>query len=131
MVAAMPHNIHTIPHTTSSHTGTSHTRPMRHLGEGERSYERVIKREQTNFKREFGLIIVGALIFLASFLWKDFFTDIQEVYFPRRKGLLARGLYIAVVTTILITIAVHIKNAVSPGEQIAFDDSPINDGNHE
>ena len=39
-----------------------------------------------SFKREFGLILIGALIFTASFLWKDLITDVEEKYFPNSNG---------------------------------------------
>lgn len=101
-------------------------RPIRHeiIREKDKIRYQYGEVQKTNFAREFGLIIVGALIFLASFLWKDFLNDVQEVYFPRHHGLWGRGIYILIITLILVTVAVHIKNAVAPGNEIVFDSQP-------
>ena len=84
-----------------------------------------------SFKKEFGLIVVGAIVFTASFLWKDLLTDIEEIYFPKHHGLTGRAIYTVLITVILIIIAVHLRgifgisnNSRSP---IQFDDQPIND----
>lgn len=80
----------------------------------------------TSFKREFGLIIVGAIIFIASFLWKDFIKEVEEQYFPRSYGLAGRAIYTIVITVILVIIAIFIKNIFGIGTRGAeFDDSPI------
>lgn len=63
-----------------------------------------------SYRKEFGLIVVGAIIFIASFLWKDMFTDIKDQYFPRKYGITGRLLFTIVVTMILIMLAVHLKH---------------------
>lgn len=63
----------------------------------------------SSFRREFGLILVGAFIFTASFLWKDVLSEIEELYFPKDDGMFGRILYTIVVTIILVFVAVHIK----------------------
>lgn len=63
-----------------------------------------------SYKKEVGLIVVGALIFTASFLWKDLLVDIEELYFPKEQDLLGRMLYVFVVTLILVLLAVHLKS---------------------
>lgn len=84
-----------------------------------------------SFKKEFGLILVGATIFTASFLWKDFLTDVEEKYFPKNHGLGGRFFFVVIVTIILIAIAVHMKGmfglANSSKNAIKFDDSPVDD----
>lgn len=88
-----------------------------------------------SFRREFGLILVGAIIFTASYLWKDLLLDIEERYFPKHYGLLWRAVYTILVTIILILIAIHLKNQFglnsgsdSTGKKaIEFDDGPIRD----
>lgn len=62
-----------------------------------------------SFKKEFGLILVGAIIFVASFLWKDLLLEIEEYFFPKSNGLAGRIIFTVVVTIILITIAIHLK----------------------
>ncbi|AZL89737.1 hypothetical protein QKC54_gp0184 [Megavirus baoshan] len=88
-----------------------------------------------SFRREFGLILVGAIIFTASYLWKDLLLDIEERYFPKHYGLLWRAVYTILVTIILILLAIHLKNQFglnsgndSTGKKaIEFDDGPIRD----
>nr|WBF71037.1 hypothetical protein [Megavirus caiporensis] len=92
-----------------------------------------------SFRREFGLIVVGAIIFTASYLWKDLLLDIEERYFPKHYGLLWRAIYTILVTIILILLAIHLKNQFglnsggdsngnSSGKKaIEFDDGPIRD----
>jgi uncharacterized protein YxeA len=63
-----------------------------------------------SFKNEFGLMIIGALIFTASFLWKDLLTDIENMYFPKHHGLIKRAIYVILITIILILLAVYIKD---------------------
>lgn len=62
-----------------------------------------------SFKQEFGLIFIGAIIFVISFLWKDLITDIEGIYFPRKYGLLGRFFFIMLITLILIMVIVYIK----------------------
>lgn len=87
----------------------------------------------TKIGREFGLIVAGALIFTASFLWKDFFSDLREYYFPKTEGIGARTIYVLVVSGILVMISLSIRNRMVSDEeeenQIVFDDSPIDQGN--
>ena len=83
-----------------------------------------------SFKKEFGLILVGAIIFTASFLWKDFLSDVEERYFPKEQGLGKRLVFVIAVTIILIALAVHLKGFFgisSNKNSIQFDDSPIDD----
>ena len=88
-----------------------------------------------SFRREFGLILVGAIIFTASFLWKDLLSDIEEKYFPKNHGLAGRAIYTIIITIILIMVAVHLRNTLglsnSSQSPIRFDDQPINNPNDE
>lgn len=80
----------------------------------------------TSFRKEFGLIIVGALIFTASFLWKDLLTEIEEVIFPKGYCISGRILYVIIITIILVSIAVHLKGVLglSNYKTYKFDDDP-------
>lgn len=80
------------------------------------------------YRKEFGLIVVGAIIFIASFLWKDMFTDIKEQYFPKQYGLTGRLLFTIIVTMLLIMLAVHLKhiwglNGIDTS--LSFDDNTL------
>jgi hypothetical protein len=81
------------------------------------------------FGKEFGTIIVGAIIFIASFLWKDFLGDFEDMYFPKQHGLWRRFLFVVAVTVILVTIAVYLKGSLGllTVTDIHFDDTPEND----
>lgn len=90
----------------------------------------------TVFKREFGLIIIGGLVFTASFLWKDFLTDVEEAYFPKEYGLFGRFVFVIVITALLITMAIHLKDRFGltnthVRSAIRFDDQPINDNDNQ
>ena len=88
----------------------------------------------TSFKKEFGLILVSAIIFIASFLWKDLISDVEEKYFPKEYGLTGRAVFVLIVTIGLIAIAIFIRNWFGLNKQssddrgIEFDDQPIGDG---
>ena len=80
------------------------------------------------FKTEFGLIFIGAIIFVASFMWKDFLSDVEEHFFPKTDGFVGRFIYVVVITVILVIIAVHLKTMlglVGANNIIQFDDTPI------
>lgn len=82
------------------------------------------------FQKEFGLLIVGAIIFTASFLWKDLFAEIQDQLFPKQySNLLSRCLFTIIITVILVCIAVNLKPLFGLSKPIQFDDSPINNNN--
>ena len=87
-----------------------------------------------SFRKEFGLILVGAIIFTASFLWKDFLTDLEQYFFPKGQNLTGRALYTIIVTIILILMAVHLRTVFglssSSQSSIKFDDSPIDDNSN-
>lgn len=85
-------------------------------------------------KREYWLIIVGALVFVASFLWKDLITDYEEYLFPKSAGMFGRTIYVLLVSLILILLAVHLKtklgllnNSQKTPLELHFDDSPLGD----
>lgn len=44
-------------------------------------------------KTDFGSVIMNALIFLVSFLWRDLLLDIEYTYFPHSNGMMGRILY--------------------------------------
>lgn len=62
-----------------------------------------------SFRREFGLIVVGAVIFTATFLWKDLLSEIEEYLFPKGNGLMWRIIFTVFVTAILVLIAIELK----------------------
>ncbi|XWV26835.1 hypothetical protein QJ857_gp0215 [Tupanvirus soda lake] len=87
-----------------------------------------------SFKREFGLIIVGGIVFTASFLWKDYLSDVRELYFPKKYGIFGRFVYTIIVTMILVMFAIHLRNLLGINSEtnqdpkdtsIKFDDNPI------
>ncbi|BCS82859.1 hypothetical protein QLL95_gp1264 [Cotonvirus japonicus] len=90
-----------------------------------------------SFKKEFGLIVVGAIIFTASYLWKDLLLEIENKFFPKGYGLTWRIIYTLLITIILVLVAIHLKsqfgllNTETQQElnkkNINFDDSPIRD----
>jgi hypothetical protein len=83
-----------------------------------------------SFKNDFMLIIVGAIIFTASFLWKDLLSDIQNAYLPKHNNLLYRFIFTSIVTILLVALAVYLRDvivgpAVASESPLDFDDSPI------
>ena len=94
-----------------------------------------IKEKNNIIKKEFWLIIIGAIIFTASFLWKDYLTDIEETFFPKSRGLMGRGLYVLIVTIILVIIAVSLKSYIGLSTKSSlnlpsqFDDAPLDEIN--
>lgn len=89
---------------------------------------------KSSFRIEFGLILVGAVIFTASFLWKDFLSDVEEKYFPKSNGLGGRFLFVVIITILLVTFAVYLKdvfklstNGKKTSNIFNFDDDPNDD----
>jgi len=83
------------------------------------------------FKKEFGLILVGAIIFTASFLWKDFILDIEDLYFPKNRGLWNRFFFVLIVTIMLVVISISVKgifgiNGTVQNNTFSYDE-PIDD----
>jgi uncharacterized PurR-regulated membrane protein YhhQ (DUF165 family) len=96
------------------------------------SYNNIMSTVQASFRQDYGLILVGAIIFTASFMWKDLLSDVQEIYFPRGTDyMISRVLFTLIVTSVLIILAVHMKNSFKLNESntlnqriITFDDTP-------
>jgi len=84
-----------------------------------------------SIRREFGLIIEGAIIFTVSFLWKDWFTDFKNVYFPKETNLFEGAIYTLVVSIALIALILEARGifGLEPGRRYRFDDSPIGNDN--
>jgi hypothetical protein len=79
-----------------------------------------------DISREYGLILVGAIMFTASFMWKDLLSDIEDTYFPKNLGLAGRIFFTFIVTIILIAIVVKLKYIFGIDiSRIRFDDYPI------
>ncbi len=62
-----------------------------------------------SYKKDFGLVVVGAILFTASFLWIEFLMEVENVYFPKKNGLSRRFLYTLVITVILVSVAVILR----------------------
>lgn len=56
----------------------------------------------------FILIIVGALIFLATALWRDLFVKIGERYLPKQSNILYSFAYTILLTAIIVLIIIVI-----------------------
>lgn len=85
-----------------------------------------------SFQNDFVLILIGALIFTASFLWKDFFSDVEELYFPKSHGLAMRFVFVVIISLLLVSSSVGLRNyfhinqnQIQPPGPIQFDDAPI------
>ena len=78
-----------------------------------------------SYRQDFGLIVVGAVLFTAAFLWKDLITDIEDLYFPKYKGIWSRIIFVMMVTVILAILATHLRNffrLTNNRQQVQFDD---------
>ena len=60
------------------------------------------------FKKEFGLIFIGSIMFIASFMWRDLLKDVEDVIFTK-DNLFSRFIYTLLVTIILAFIIIHLK----------------------
>ena len=83
-----------------------------------------------SFKREFGLILIGAVIFTASFMWKDLLSDFEDVYFPKSYGLTSRFIYTVIVTILLVGLSIYLKYMFGLNNHRIdnkFDSHPIED----
>jgi Family of unknown function (DUF5654) len=60
-------------------------------------------------RREFGFVIVGAIVLAVSLMWKDVLVDVGEKYFPKSHGVVGKIVYTTLITVILLAIAVHLK----------------------
>ena len=67
---------------------------------------------RNEFRAGIELVIVGALIFVASFAWRDLFSDIEDVVVPRSKGLGGRFLFVMVETLVIIALIIIIRRAL-------------------
>lgn len=79
-----------------------------------------------NFSNSLALIIISSLIFIASFLWKDFLSDLQSYLFPNTHNMLNRFLYTLVLSSILIGLAIILREWFQISNQLQFDDTPLN-----
>ena len=82
------------------------------------------------FKTEFGLIVVGSIIFTASFLWRDLLLDIENHLFPMARnnyGILWRIIYTVIISLILVLVAIHLKNIFGLIQTRSLDDDDDND----
>lgn len=89
--------------------------------------EDIVIDKQTLFKKEFGLIVIGAVIFTVSFLWKDFIADIRNKYFPEATNLVSQFIFVMIITVILIVIVVFLREKFGLYDSqttVKFDDEP-------
>ena len=78
----------------------------------------------STFLQDFGGVIVSALVFVVSFLWKDLFEDIETVYFPKNQGVWGRIIYIMTITMITLLIVSYLKDTLDLDTDLLFDDAP-------
>ena len=75
-----------------------------------------------SFKREFWFLIIGSIIFTASFMWKDLFSDFREKYFPKEFGMTGRVIFTIIITIILLMVVVQLKDILNLNATIAEGD---------
>lgn len=105
------------------------TRACRSRGSG----RTVVEQEEVQvpwqllFREELQLVIVGALIFVASFAWRDFFSDVKDKIAPRHAGLLGRFVFTVVETVILVFLIISVErlfaSSSSPRQHRHFEDT--------
>ena len=61
------------------------------------------------FFTDFGVIIISALIFVVSFLWKDILTDIQELYFRDDQKSWVRVAHIFVISSVILIFVLFLR----------------------
>ena len=74
------------------------------------------------------MIIISAIVFIASFLWKDFLSDIEERLFPKTDGFIGRFFFVVIATICLVLMAVYLKNILglsNTNRIVKFDDTPL------
>ena len=94
--------------------------------------EVTVSRGET-YRRDFGLIVVGAIIFVLSFMWKDFLIEIEHIFFPKSSGIFCRFIYIVIVSIILLFIILMLRNFFeinSPEGSIIVHDQYIDKTGH-
>ena len=89
-----------------------------------------IMNNETSIQQEFGLVVVGALIFVTSFLWKDLIMDIQNVWFPKEISITKRILFTSFITIIIILIVIYLRRYLGLAARVSFDDTPIENNNN-
>lgn len=80
----------------------------------------------SSFRRDYGLILVGAVIFTASLLWRDFFVDVKNKYFPHTHKITDRFIYTVLVTMILIYVTIYLRNFFKLNSTPPVDNNPDN-----
>src|SRR5438874_2081336 len=78
----------------------------------------------SEFLKDFGGIIVSAMVFVVSFLWKDLFEDIEQNYFPQNKGLWGRIIYIMCLTLFILFGVSYLKKTLDLDTDILFESDP-------
>ena len=61
------------------------------------------------FRADVELVVIGALIFVASFAWRDFFSDVEEVVAPKTQGLLGRFVFVVVETIVIVLLIMLVR----------------------
>lgn len=59
---------------------------------------------------EIGLIVVASIIFIISFIWKDFLLQLEGLFFPYKPSIVQRLIYYIIVTLILLFALILIRN---------------------
>lgn len=84
--------------------------------------------QENTFTQEIGLILVGVLAFIISFMWKDFITDMEHIILPSQPSMLARFLYTMTVTILVISLVIYLKRYLNLSGIPHFDDHPEDSG---
>jgi len=77
------------------------------------------------------VVVIGALVFIISFMWKDFFTDVEQFVFAGNPTLTEKFFYISFISIIVIGIIIYLKNIGLATDSLILnqlDNSPIDTG---
>lgn len=67
--------------------------------------------DTSRFEKQFGIIVVGALVLVASLLWRDWLVQLQNEYLPQAKDNLWDSLLILLcITGVLVITMVAMRS---------------------
>lgn len=66
----------------------------------------------TLFRDELELVIVGALVFVASLAWRDWFAQVEDRVVPKADGLFGRFLFVLLETLVIFWLIFWVRRVL-------------------
>lgn len=71
-----------------------------------------------DYKKQYAVIVIGAVILVLSLIWKDLIVDLQNKMFPKKHTLIGDTFFAIAITGLGVLAVVFLRNSLNIDQNI-------------